>query len=81
MLEQLCYELATLTPMAWANIFRRRFVSRQQQQPQSGSLVPHPASTRKSPLIPHSQPRRRCSLVSFCARSVAAQLVRLEVNS
>ena len=32
MLQQLSYELATLTPMAWVDIFRRRFTLRQQLQ-------------------------------------------------
>ena len=39
--EQWGYELATLTPMAWVDIFHRRFLLRQQlqQRPQSNSLT------------------------------------------
>ena len=39
MLEQLGYELATLTPMAWVDIFRRLSLRQQQHRPDSNSII------------------------------------------
>ena len=89
MLEQLGHELATLTPMAWVDIFRQRFTLKQQQWLQSGSkqqslLVSSPSLLIRLPQPTvqefqlshfHSQPSRRCSLVRFSALVVAARLV------
>ena len=59
-LEQLGCELATLTPMASVDIFRRRFSLRQQhQRPQSNSL------TRLQPAVP-------AEFLAFVANQVAS---------
>ena len=101
MLEQLGHGLATLTPMAWVDVFHRRFSLRQQQQrPQSNSFIRlqtavpteffaiiafqvAAAHFQDFPILSHlcSQPGRCYILVRFCAPLVAAQLVRLAVNS
>ena len=51
MLEQLGHELATLTPMAWVDIVRRRFSLRQTAATTSEQL-PYSASTCSSYKIP-----------------------------
>ena len=54
--------------MAWVDIFRRRFALRQQQWLQSDSLI-------------RLQPAVALQLGLFLCSSVAAQLLRLAVNS
>ena len=72
MLDQLGYDLASLTPMVWVDIFRRRFSLRWQQlRPQGNFLTRHL----------HSQSGRRDCLARVCAPFVAAQRVRGAVNA
>ena len=73
MLQQLSYERATLTPMAWVDIFRQRFTLRQQQL--QGDLLNRLQLAVRADSLAfrshlHSQPSWCGCQVCFCALMV-----------
>ena len=76
MLEQLGYELATLTPMGWVGIFRRRFSLRQQSRPQSNSLtrLQQAVSAEALAVVAYQVAAAQSQVFPFCLTSTASQI-------
>ena len=76
MVQQLGCELATLTSMAWVDIFRWRFALRQQRRPQGDSLIrlPPAVPTDSLAFLANQVAATHFQDVPFCLTSRASQV-------